>query len=199
MCGAPAPTIAPIQASLEDPSEPNHAGRTPEEVVSREQPLEQAETQDSGKSIGIGIAVVVVLLVPVFLVVHNWQTSKLNEPAASVTNTQPQSNSEQVAALTGAARNHAKRVHTPVPANQQAETTIPTTEDDPAELWKSVRGGSARAEVTLAKLYLEGNEVPQSCEQTHMLLLAASKKGYKPADSLLTGAYVERCQQSSAQ
>ncbi len=99
------------------------------------------------------------------------------------------------------ARNSPKKLRTPVPEKQAAETEteVPATQEDPTELWKSVRSGNARAEVTLAKLYLDGNTVPQSCEQTHMLLLAASKKGNKAADTLLTGAYVERCQSSSAQ
>jgi TPR repeat protein len=56
-----------------------------------------------------------------------------------------------------------------------------------------VRQGNIEAEVALAKLYLEGTEVPQNCEQAHMLLLAASKKGNNNADELLSGSYAERC------
>jgi hypothetical protein len=65
---------------------------------------------------------------------------------------------------------------------------------DPGELWKSVKRGSVNAEVALAKLYLEGEAVPQNCEQAHMLLSVASMKGSKAADSLLKSSYAERCQ-----
>jgi hypothetical protein len=198
MCGAPAQTAAPLQVA----PEPSGSNRAREEAISRENlRLQQTEEgQRSGKSIGIGIAVAVVLLMPVFLVIHNWQTSKSTEPIAAVTSTQPQGSSEEVAVPDRVAKKPVKAIRPVALATQQVETAIPVKEEnDPAELWKSVRSGSARAEVTLAKLYLDGNTVPQSCEQTHMLLLAASKKGYKAADSLLTGAYVERCQQSSIQ
>ncbi|MGC1648842.1 MAG: SEL1-like repeat protein [Candidatus Sulfotelmatobacter sp.] len=66
--------------------------------------------------------------------------------------------------------------------------------NDPVELWKAVRRGSVSAEVTLANLYLEGESVPQSCEQAHMLLSAASMKGSKAADTLLKSGYAERCE-----
>jgi hypothetical protein len=64
---------------------------------------------------------------------------------------------------------------------------------DPAKLWQAVKRGSTHAEVTLAKLYLDGDVVEQSCEQAHLLLLVASKKGNGLAETLLTGAYAERC------
>ena len=46
------------------------------------------------------------------------------------------------------------------------------------------------AEVALANLYLEGEAVPQNCEQAHTLLYAASMKGSKAADNVLTSSYV---------
>lgn len=67
-------------------------------------------------------------------------------------------------------------------------------ENDPVELWKAVKRGSVNAEVALANLYLEGRAVPQSCEQAHMLLSAASIKGSKAADDDLKGSYAERCE-----
>jgi hypothetical protein len=72
----------------------------------------------------------------------------------------------------------------------------PTTEenDDPEELWSRVRQGDTGAEVSLAKLYLRGNAPGQNCEQAHVLLLAASRKQSKVADSLLGGAYKQQCQ-----
>ena len=72
--------------------------------------------------------------------------------------------------------------------------TIDAAKVDPVELWKAVKRGSVNAEVALAKLYLEGEAVPQNCEQAHMLLSVASMKGSKAADSLLKGSYAERCQ-----
>ena len=61
------------------------------------------------------------------------------------------------------------------------------------ELWSRVRQGSAGAEVALARLYLEGTAVARSCEQAHVLLLAASRKQDKEADSLLGGSYAQHC------
>ena len=65
--------------------------------------------------------------------------------------------------------------------------------DDPADLWKRVQGGSADAEVQLARLYLDGRGVAQNCEQAHLLLLAASKKRSSDASNLLSGDYLRRC------
>jgi hypothetical protein len=71
---------------------------------------------------------------------------------------------------------------------------ISKTEDEgPTELWSRVRKGSPGAEVALAKLYLEGTVVEPSCEQAHLLLLAASRKRSKAADDLLAGAYAKQC------
>jgi hypothetical protein len=60
-------------------------------------------------------------------------------------------------------------------------------------LWSRVRKGNTGAEVALAKLYLEGTVVEPSCEQAHLLLLAASRKQSKAADDLLAGAYAKQC------
>jgi hypothetical protein len=78
-----------------------------------------------------------------------------------------------------------------VPASHAA-TPVPTT-DDPAELWKRVGKGNADAEVTLAKLYLDGNRVTQNCEQAHLLLLAAAKKQNRAAAQVLSNLYPQRC------
>jgi TPR repeat protein len=75
-----------------------------------------------------------------------------------------------------------------------AQTIDAAKEDDPVELWKAVRRGSVSAEVALANLYLEGEAVPQNCEQAHMLLYAASMKGSKAADNSLKSSYAERCE-----
>ena len=93
-------------------------------------------------------------------------------------------------------------VHNPVRGVQHvvaaklgaAQTTNAAKEDDPVELWKAVKRGSVSAEVALAKLYLEGEAVPQNCEQAHILLFAASMKGSKAADNFLKSSYAERCE-----
>jgi hypothetical protein len=74
------------------------------------------------------------------------------------------------------------------------QTIDAAKEDDPVELWKAVKRGSVSAEVALANLYLEGEAVPQSCEQAHMLLYAALMKGSKAADNFLKSNYAERCE-----
>ena len=195
MCGAPVSATTEVQAAPEAVSEPSGSGQASKRPIFHEPPAAETESQGSGKSIGIGIAVAVVLLVPLFLVIANWHPSKSMEPAAAVTTSQLQGPSGAVAAPVRAAKKSARGVRAPAPVKQPAEmgSTIPASENDPAELWKGVRSGNTHAEVTLAKLYLDGNTVPQSCEQTHMLLLAASKKGYKAADDLLAGGYAERC------
>jgi hypothetical protein len=68
-----------------------------------------------------------------------------------------------------------------------------TEDENPTELWSRVRKGNTGAEVALAKLYLEGTVVEPSCEQAHLLLLAASRKQSKAADDLLAGAYAKQC------
>jgi hypothetical protein len=197
MCGAPAQTTASAKTTTELAPEPAASPRSQAAIFDTVSP--PVESQGRGKSIWIGIAVAVVLLVPLFLVIHNWQLSQSTGPVAATTDHSTQTPATPVAAPVLATKRPAKKVHTPIPAPQPVETVASPTSDSPTELWKSVRSGDSRAEVTLAKLYLDGNSVPQSCEQTHMLLLAASKKGSKAADNLLSGAYVERCQNASVQ
>jgi hypothetical protein len=75
-----------------------------------------------------------------------------------------------------------------------SKTETETNDDSPTELWNRVRHGNTEAEVALAKLYLQGTALERSCEQAHQLLLAASRKRSKAADSLLAGAYAQQCQ-----
>jgi hypothetical protein len=73
------------------------------------------------------------------------------------------------------------------------QTTDAAKQVDPAYLWNAVKRGSIQAEIALANVYLKGEVVPQSCEQAHILLLAASTKGSKLADDALKGSYIARC------
>ncbi len=86
------------------------------------------------------------------------------------------------------------RVRRVAPAKVGTTQTSGAAENDPAELWKAVKRGSVSAELALANLYLEGQAVPQNCEQAHMLLQAASVKGSRAADNLLKSRYAERCE-----
>ena len=45
------------------------------------------------------------------------------------------------------------------------------------QLWSAVAAGDSSAEVALARLYLTGDGVPRNCEQSRVLLRAASKNG----------------------
>lgn len=74
----------------------------------------------------------------------------------------------------------------------QAKVLYPTA--DRATLWSRVKEGNTSAEIQLAGLYLDGSGVERDCEQAHLLLLAASKKGSKVATGLLDGKYTEQCQ-----
>jgi hypothetical protein len=95
-----------------------------------------------------------------------------------------------------------RHIHNPVKGVQHvvaaklgtAQTSDAAKEDDPVELWKAVKRGNVSAEVALANLYLEGEAVPQNCEQAHMLLFAASTKGSKAAANFLKSSYAERCE-----
>jgi TPR repeat protein len=44
-------------------------------------------------------------------------------------------------------------------------------------LWNSVENGDTHAEVALARRYVKGDGVPQSCAQARVLLEAAVKRG----------------------
>ena len=86
-----------------------------------------------------------------------------------------------------------KQLEGVVTVKPEPEEISKAKSEDPADLWSRVRKGDAEAEVALAKLYLSGVGVERSCEQAHVLLLAASRKRNKTADGLLTGAYAQQC------
>jgi hypothetical protein len=68
---------------------------------------------------------------------------------------------------------------TPEPARdakRNSATQAVFIEDVPS-LWTSVENGDTRAEVALAKRYVRGDGVPQSCAQARVLLEAAAKRG----------------------
>jgi TPR repeat protein len=126
--------------------------------------------------------------------VHKRHLAKESGSAADLTATAEQPKARN-ADQRHIARNPVRRVQHVIPAKMEtAQTPVTTKEDDPVELWKAVKRGNVSAEVALANLYLQGESVPQSCEQAHMLLQMASTKGSKAADTLLKSSYAERCE-----
>ena len=118
----------------------------------------------------------------------------MHRAAASVGAISAQPN-PQAASPTGSSSEKSMPKHVEIRSQKIAPQKIDKTEaDDPVRLWSLVRQGSAGAEVALARLYLEGTTVVRSCEQAHVLLLAASRKRDKEADGLLAGSYAQHCQ-----
>jgi type II secretory pathway predicted ATPase ExeA len=69
--------------------------------------------------------------------------------------------------------------------------------DDPAELWARVKASDSNAEVRLARMFLEGSGVDQSCAQAEILLRDAYRKGNAEASGLLNGHFSDDCNRGS--
>jgi len=65
---------------------------------------------------------------------------------------------------------------TAVPTGEPGAAGTPAAEEVPT-LWNLVENGDTRAEVALARRYVKGDGVPQSCAQARVLLEAAVKRG----------------------
>ncbi|MGB8724027.1 MAG: AAA family ATPase [Terriglobales bacterium] len=81
---------------------------------------------------------------------------------------------------------------TPAQKSRQHQSRHLERISDPAKLWAQVKNRSSDAEVELARLYLEGTAVPQSCAQAQVLLLAASRRKNPRAVDLLND-YDRQC------
>lgn len=66
-------------------------------------------------------------------------------------------------------------------------------------LWSSVKKGNTQADMLLADMYLRGQSVPQNCEQSRVLLLAAANSGSTLARQRLANLDAEGCPAHSAQ
>jgi TPR repeat protein len=55
--------------------------------------------------------------------------------------------------------------------------TTPNSSEAARWLWKAVSKKNLAAMVELSDLYLRGDGVPKSCDQAHLLLDAAARKG----------------------
>lgn len=193
MCGTAAPVVEPLQTLSRVPHEFSGADH--------ESHPSSSDRQQSPPHPGLRrlIPVVVILIALMVVTSFFYKVRKGNLPkesgsASELTATSGQPN------LENAGQRHI--VHNPVRGVQHviaaklgtAQSIDVAKEDDPVELWKAVKRGRVSAEVALANLYLEGEAVPQSCEQAHMLLYAASMKGSKAADNFLKSSYAKRCE-----
>ena len=193
MCGTAAPAIEPLQPTSAVPDEFSGADH--------ESGPSSSDSQQRPPKPGFWrlIPVVVVLIVLSMVTWFFYEARKGKLPKESGSAAELTAPSGQLKLKNAGERqivpNPVRGVQHVVAAKLgAAQTTNAAKEDDPVELWKAVKRGSVSAEVALAKLYLEGEAVPQNCEQAHILLLAASMKGSKAADNFLKSSYAERCE-----
>ena len=192
MCGTAAPAIESVQPPSVVPEEFSRADHEsgPSSSDSQQRPPKPGFLRL--------IPVVIVLIVLSVVTWFSYEARKGKLPKESGSAAELTATSGQLKLESAGER---QVVHNPVRGVQHvvaaklgtAQTTNAAKEDDPVELWKAVKRGNVAAEVALAKLYLEGEAVPQNCEQAHILLFSASMKGSKAADNLLKSSYAERC------
>jgi hypothetical protein len=192
MCGTAAPAVEPFQPLSAVPDE--FSGADHEAGPSNSD--NQQRSPHPGLRRLIPVVVVLIALMAVasfFYEVRKDNLLRESGSAAELTATLGQPKLENNGQR-HIVHNPVKGVQHVVAAKLATAQTIDAAEDDPVELWKAVKRGSVSAEVALANLYLEGEAVPQNCEQAHMLLFAASMKGSKAADNFLKSSYAERCE-----
>ena len=193
MCGTAAPAVEPLRSLSSVPDEFSGADHQagPSSSDSQQRP------PHPGLRRLIPVVVVLIALMVVTSFVYKVRKGNLPKESGSASELTATSGQPK---LENAGQRHL--VRKPVRGVQHvvaakvgtAQTIDPGKEDDPVELWKAVRRGSVSAEVALANLYLEGEAVPQNCEQAHTLLYAASMKGSEAADNVLKSSYAERCE-----
>ncbi len=193
MCGTAAPAIEPLQPTSAVPDE--FSGADHESAPSSSDSQQRPPKPGLWRLIPVVVVLIVLSMVTWFFYeVRKGKLPKESGSAAELTATSGQLKLEN-AGERQIVHNPARGVQHVVAAKLgTAQTTNAAKEDDPVELWKAVKRGSVSAEIALAKLYLEGEAVPQNCEQAHILLFAASMKGSKAADDLLKSSYAERCE-----
>jgi len=192
MCGTAAPSVGPLRALSSVPDEFSGADR--ESGPSSSDGQQSTPHMWIRRLIPVVVVLIALMVVMLFYRVRKGKLAKESGSASELTTTSGQPK------LENAGQRHI--LHKPVRGVQHvvaaklgtAQTIDTAKENDPVGLWKAVRQGSVSAEVALANLYLEGEAVPQNCEQAHTLLYAASMKGSKAADTLLKSSYAERCE-----
>lgn len=142
----------------------------------------------------ITLAVTTLLLVGALyqLAVRGRSIEKTTAPSIEATASEPRT--EKALVPVNASDKPPAAVEEVSAAKPQPEITSKPVDDDPTQLWSQVRHGNTGAEVALAKMYLQGTTLERSCEQAHVLLVAASRKQSKEADSILAGTYAQQCQ-----
>ena len=193
MCGTHAPAIELLQALSAVPD--TSTGADNEAGVSSSD--SQQKPSKPGRRRLIPIVVVSIALMVFASFFYEVRKGKLlNESGPAAEPTRPLQQPKQEGAgprhIVPSSARAVQHLVATTPGTAQA-TDSAAKEDDPAELWNAVKRGSVGAEVALANLYLKGEAVPQNCEQAHMLLLAASMKGSKFAETVLRSSYAERC------
>jgi len=193
MCGTAAPAIEPLQPLSAVPDE--FSGADHEAGPSSSDNQQRPHHPGLRRLIPVVVALIALMVVTSFFYeVRKDNLRQESGSAAELTATSGRPKLEN-ASQRHIVRNPIKGVQRVVTAKLGTAQTIDAAkEDDPVELWKAVKRGSVSAEVALANLYLEGEAVPQNCEQAHMLLFAASMKGSKAADNFLKSSYAERCE-----
>lgn len=188
MCGAFASTD---KSTLEISNEPNGGGL----AINRRAGSEPRALSNTGLRKPITVVVSTALLVcSVSFKLRDRTAVKTLAAVPTVAATSPQPKTQSApAAMNSSEKSQPEDVDFRS-AKRRPERIWKTEDDDPVELWGRVRQGSPGAEVALARLYLQGIAVARNCEQAHVLLLAASRKRNKAADSLLAGAYAQQCQ-----
>jgi hypothetical protein len=144
------------------------------------------------KPIAVGVSTVLLVCTVSYFTLHGRTAVKTLDAIPLVGVTAPQAITQTTSAPANGAEESPPEGDVPS-AKARPEKISKTEDDDPVELWSRVRKGNTGAEVALAKLYLQGTAVARSCEQAHVLLLAASRRRSKAADGLLAGAYAQQC------
>jgi hypothetical protein len=188
ICGTPAPAIEPVL-----PEVSGHANNADHEKL---RTLTNEQHQTGATMLKQRIPLFTVAAVMVFALLgflEDGRNPTVTTSSVEIASTAHEGNSENAAGPDTVAKSTDAQTLQLRPVKTQSEEGNSNTLD-PAKLWSLVKQGSTRAEVTLAKLYLEGAVVTQSCEQAHLLLLVASRKGNGAATSLLSSTYADTCQ-----
>jgi len=188
MCGTPTP---PAEESAPGPR-PVEARNAVEARATRASGMLPFMGRRGGKSLVLAAALLVVAFV-LFFVRGRGAHSPVKMapvPIAPTATSKPVSpNAPAPEVVAGQPQPAPAKSITPI---SHAAALVPTS-TDPVELWKRVRKGDVDAEVSLARLYLDGNGVAQNCEQARLLLSAAAKKRSRAADQVLSSLYPQRC------
>ena len=151
-------------------------------------------TAVSRKPITVVVSTVLLIGTAYQLAVRRRSIEKTAAPSVGATAPEPRTEKASVPLPLDASDKPAAESEDVSVAKPEPGMISKPADDDPAQLWSQVRRGNTGAEVALAKLYLQGTTLERSCEQAHVLLVAASRKQSKEADSVLAGTYAQQCQ-----